>query len=61
MVAEFEDPIPFIVFVINSFFAIFACTRLVEYNDLEKSKITKEKKIRKSRTKSFITNQDQLM
>jgi hypothetical protein len=46
MVAEFQDPIPFIVFVINSFLAIFACTRLTEYNDLEKTKIAKEKKIR---------------
>lgn len=55
MVAEFEDPIPFIVFCINSFLAIFACTNLVEYNDLEKTKIAKEKKIRESRTKSFIT------
>jgi hypothetical protein len=50
MVAEFSDPIPFMVFCINSFLAIFACTRLVEYNDLEKNKVAKEKKIRSKRT-----------
>lgn len=50
MVAELPDPIPFIVFCINSFLAIFACTNLVEYNDLEKNKIAKEKKIRDART-----------
>lgn len=58
MVAELSDPIPFIVFCINSFIAIFACTNLVEYNDLEKNKIAKEKKIREERTKSFITKPD---
>ena len=55
MVAELADPIPFVVFCINSFIAIFACTNLSEYNDLETTKIAKEKKIRDKRTKSFIT------
>lgn len=39
LVAEFEDPIPFIVFCSNTFFGIFACTWLVEYNDIERVRI----------------------